>query len=78
MVLLVACSRKGNYQDNAVHGELLSQALKKKRVRVQWKHYQTNSGAQQDILNYIVMFYNGLHLHSHLDYISPNDYMNQI
>jgi len=29
---------------------------------------------QQDILDYIVMFYNSRRLHSTLQYVSPNDY----
>lgn len=42
-----------------------------KRERVQWRHYQTRYEAQQDILNYISMFYNSHRLHSYLDYRSP-------
>lgn len=45
-----------------------------KKERVQWKHYQTRADAQQDILDYIAMFYNSRRLHSTLDYISPNDF----
>ena len=30
--------------------------------------------AQQDVLDYIVMFYNSTRLHSTLDYRSPNDF----
>ena len=64
-------SRKGDCWDNAV-AESFFASLKKERV--QWKHYQTRAEAQQDILDYIVMFYNSQRLHSTLDYISPNDY----
>lgn len=64
-------SRKGNCWDNAV-AESFFASLKKERV--QWKHYQTRAEAQQDILDYIVMFYNSWRLHSYLDYNSPNDY----
>lgn len=35
-----------------------------KQERVQWKNYQTRVEAQQDILNYISMFYNSQRLHS--------------
>ncbi|SDZ14849.1 IS3 family transposase, partial [Nitrosomonas sp. Nm33] len=34
-------------------------------------HYQNRYEAQQDILNYISMFYNSHRLHSYLDYRSP-------
>jgi transposase InsO family protein len=45
-----------------------------KQERVQWKNYQSRHEAQQDILNYITMFYNSSRLHSTLNYMSPNDY----
>lgn len=64
-------SRKGNCWDNAV-AESFFASLKKERV--QWRHYQTRTEAQQDVLDYIVMFYNSRRLHSTLDYTSPNDY----
>jgi putative transposase len=64
-------SRRGNCWDNACvesfFGSLKSEI-------VQWKNYQTRSEAQQDILNYITMFYNSKRLHSTLDYQSPNGY----
>lgn len=64
-------SRKGDCWDNAV-AESFFASLKKERVK--WKHYQTRTEAQQDILDYIVMFYNSQRLHSTLGYISPIDY----
>ena len=64
-------SRKGDCWGNAV-AESFFASLKKERV--QWRHYQTRAEAQQDILDYIVMFYNSRRLHSTLDYTSPNDY----
>ena len=64
-------SRKGDCWDNAV-AESFFASLKKERV--QWRHYQTRAEAQQDILDYIVMFYNSRRLHSTLDYSSPNDF----
>lgn len=64
-------SRKGDCWDNAV-AESFFASLKKERV--QWKHYQTRREAQQDVLDYIVMFYNSRRLHSFLDYVSPNEY----
>ncbi|CAM4417804.1 MAG: hypothetical protein LEGION0403_FIIPPAGN_02118 [Legionella sp.] len=45
-----------------------------KQEPVQWKHYQTRYEAQQDILNYIAMFYNSRRLHSSLNYLAPNQY----
>jgi transposase InsO family protein len=64
-------SRKGNCWDNAVAESFFGSL---KRERVQWRHYQTRQEAQQDILNYIAMFYNPYRLHSYLDYKSPNQY----
>ena len=48
-------SRKGNCWGNAV-AESFFGSLKQERV--QWHHYQTRYEAQQDVLNYIVVFYN--------------------
>lgn len=64
-------SRKGDCWDNAV-AESFFASLKKERV--QWRHYQTRAQAQQDILDYIVMFYNSRRLHSTLNYMSPNNF----
>jgi len=64
-------SRRGNCWDNAV-AESFYSSLKSERV--QWKHYQTRKEAQQDVLNYISMFYNSNRLHSYLGYKSPNQY----
>ena len=67
-------SRKGDCWDNAV-AESFFGSLKQERV--QWCNYQTRYEAQQDILDYISMFYNGYRLHSTLGYISPNDFEKQ-
>lgn len=64
-------SRKGDCWDNAV-AESFFASLKTERVN--WRHYQTRLEAQQDILNYITMFYNNIRLHSYLGYCSPNEY----
>ena len=64
-------SRKGNCWDNAV-AESFFGSLKQEQV--QWCHYQTRYEAQQDILNYITMFYNSQRLHSALGYMSPNQH----
>jgi putative transposase len=41
---------------------------------VQWRNYQTRNEAQQDVMNYITMWYNSLRLHSYLGYKSPNQF----
>jgi len=64
-------SRKGDCWDNAVVESFFGSL---KQERVQWRHYQTRHAAQQDVLNYITMFYNSHRLHSYLDYKSPNQY----
>lgn len=64
-------SRKGNCWDNAVAESFFGRL---KQERVQWRHYQTRHEAQQDILNYITMFYNSRRLHSTLGYKSPNQF----
>lgn len=64
-------SRKGNCWDNAVSESFFSRL---KQERVQWRYYQTRKEAQQDILDYITMFYNPVRLHSFLGYSSPNQY----
>lgn len=64
-------SRKGNCWDNAVAESFFGRL---KQERVQWKNYQTRHEAQQDILNYIAMFYNSRRLHSSLNYLAPNQY----
>ena len=68
-------SRKANCWDNAV-AESFFGSLKQERV--QWRNYQTRHEAQQDILEYISMFYNSQRLHSYLDYQSPNQYENEM
>ena len=64
-------SRLGDCWDNAV-AESFFGSLKQERV--QWRNYQTRYEAQQDILQYISMFYNSYRLHSYLGYKSPNQY----
>ena len=67
-------SRKGDCWDNSV-AESFFGSLKQERV--QWQNYQTRYEAQQDVLDYITMFYNEKRLHSYLDYVSPNDFEKQ-
>lgn len=71
---LGSMSRKGDCWDNSVVESFFGSL---KQERVHWEHYQTRYEAQQDILDYIVMFYNSERLHSTLDYCSPDDYERQ-
>ena len=71
---LGSMSRKANCWDNSV-AESFFGSLKQELV--QWQNYQTRKEAQQDILDYIVMFYNSTRLHSYLDYVSPNEFEKQ-
>ncbi len=64
-------SRKGDCWDNAVVESFFGSL---KQERVHWRHYQTRYEAQQDILDYISMFYNSYRLHSYLNYRSPNQF----
>ena len=64
-------SRLGNCWDNVV-AESFFGSLKQECC--QWRHYQTQYGAQQDILQYIAVFYNSQRLHSCMDCENPNQY----
>ncbi len=68
-------SRKGDCWDNAVVESFFGSL---KQERVQWRHYQTRYEAQQDILQYISVFYNSYRLHSTLGYVCPNDFEKQL
>ena len=61
-------SRKGDCWDNKVS--------RLKDERVFWRNYQTRDEAKNDILNYILMFYNSQRLHSKLGYVSPQQFEN--
>lgn len=69
--IIQSMSRKGNCWDNAV-AESFFHTLKTGRVN--HKRYQTRAAAQQDIFEYIEVFYNRKRLHSTNDYWSPVDY----
>ena len=64
-------SKKGCCWDNAVAESFFGRL---KQERVHWRHYETRYAAQQDVLNYITMWYNSQRLHSYLNYQSPNDF----
>ena len=53
-------SSKGNCWDNSVAESFFARL---KQERVQWRNYESRHEAQQDILNYISMFYNSCRLH---------------
>lgn len=67
-------SRRGNCWDNSVVESFFGSL---KQERVHWRNYQTRFEAQQDILQYITMFYNNNRLHSTLNYVSPDEYERQ-
>lgn len=72
---LGSMSRKGDCWDNAV-AESFFGTLKQERV--QWRNYRTRYEAQQDVLQYISMWYNARRMHSYLGYVSPNQYEAQM
>jgi putative transposase len=64
-------SKKGCCWDNTV-AESFFGSLKQERVH--WRNYETRYEAQQDVMNYITMWYNSNRLHSYLRYQCPNDF----
>jgi len=68
-------SRKGDCRDNAVVENFFGSL---KQERVQWRSYQTRYEAQQDVPDYITMFYNTHRLYLYLGYVSPNGYEKQL
>jgi putative transposase len=69
--ILGSMSRKADCWDNAVVESFFG-SLKSERLF--WQHYPTRQAAQNDIVDYIAMFYNPLRLHSYLEYKSPDQY----
>jgi len=45
-----------------------------KQERVHWRNYLTRYAAQQDVLNYITMWYNSQRIHSYIDSQSLNTF----
>jgi putative transposase len=64
-------SRRGNCWDNAV-AERFFRSLKSERIR--GTVYQTNADAKQDVLDYILRFYNPVRLHSANGNLPPVEY----
>jgi putative transposase len=76
-------SRKGDCWEREAYPEGYNAVVESffgslKQERVQWRNYQTRYEAQQDILQYISMFYNSYRLHSTLGYVCPNDFEKQL
>ena len=67
-------SRKGNCWDNAVMERFF---LNLKMERVWQNDYANHAEASRDVTDYIVRFYNNVHLHSSLVYLPPNAYERQ-
>ncbi|MCU7911727.1 MAG: IS3 family transposase [Candidatus Thiodiazotropha sp. (ex Lucinoma aequizonata)] len=68
-------SRKGDCRDNTVLESFFGSL---KQERVHWRNYQTRHEDQQDVLQYISIFYNGQRFHSYFGYMSPNNYEKQL
>jgi putative transposase len=68
-------SRRGNCWDNTVPERLFGSL---KQERVQWRNNQPRNKAQQDVMNYITMWYNSLRLYSYVGYKSPNQFETEV
>jgi transposase InsO family protein len=64
-------SRKGNCWDNAVAESFFGTL---KRELVHHEKYKTREQARLSIFDFIETFYNRRRAHSHLDYISPDEF----
>jgi putative transposase len=64
-------SEKGECLDNAV-AERFFGSLTGERTSL--RHDVTRREAWDDVIDYIEMFYNSKRLHSHVGYVSPNDF----
>ncbi len=73
--LVCSMSRKGNCWDNAVMERFF---LNLKMERVWQRNYANHGEAQQDVVGYIVGFYNTCRLHSKLGYLPPVVYEQQM
>jgi putative transposase len=69
--LVCSMSRKANCWDNAVMERFF---LSLKMERVWHQDYANHAEAIRDITQYIVVFYNGVRLHSTLGYLSPSQF----
>jgi transposase InsO family protein len=69
--MVVSMSRTGNCYDNAPMESFFGTL---KTELIHHRHYRTRSAAQQDIFEYIEVFYNRKRLHSSVAYMSPVQY----
>ena len=69
--MICSMSGKGDCWDNAVVESFFG-SLKTEQTHSQL--YLTRGEARLDVIDYIEMFYNSRRLHSHLGYVSPNQF----
>jgi putative transposase len=69
--IVCSMSRKGDCWDNAVMESFFG-SLKSERVT--FRNYRTREEANQDIIEWIEMFYNSKRQHSYLGYMSPREF----
>lgn len=67
----ISMSRKGNCWDNAVTESFFGTL---KRELVNFEHYENLHDARRSVFKYIEGFYNRNRRHSHLDYLSPQQF----
>jgi transposase InsO family protein len=71
--MITSMSRKGNCYDNACI-ESFHSVLKKEFIYC--TRFKTKAQAQQEMFEYIEIFYNRKRIHSALDYVSPVQFEN--
>ena len=71
---ITSMSRRGNCYDNAAMESFFS-SLKKEKMR--GKIYNTREELKAEIFDYIEVFYNRVHRHSYLNYLSPVQFEQQ-
>ena len=69
--MICSMARKGDCWDNAVVERFFGSL---KRERTSHRRYETRNEARLDVIDYIEMFYNPKRLHSHLGYLSPDEF----
>jgi transposase InsO family protein len=72
----VVCETDGAWVADITYIKTYEGWLSLKTERVKRKVYTTRSHARADLFNYTEMFYNRTRLHSHLGYVSPDEYEN--
>ena len=69
--LICSMSRRGNCWDNAV-AESFYSSLKTEWTN--WEDYKNREEAKKSVFEYIELFYNRKRRHSHLGYVSPDEF----